>query len=103
MALQIRARWKRGAVLAALAASDMTQAELAERIGVSLQTINRSLTDSREPSLSETMAVASVFGLDVASMTEVVDVNAPRPKYRAGRVAAVQAYAHRSAAGIAAG
>ena len=37
-----RARWNRAAIVAAMLKADLTQAELAERIGVSLGTINRS-------------------------------------------------------------
>ena len=55
------ARWNRAAIVAAMLKADLTQAELAERIGVSLGTINRSLTDIRQPTLAESVAIAGVL------------------------------------------
>lgn len=82
-----RARWNRAAIVAAMLKADLTQAELAERIGVSLGTINRSLTDIRQPTLAESVAIAGVLGLALEDVYEIVPVGAPRPKSRAGRVA----------------
>lgn len=80
----IRARWRRSVVQAALVGLGMTQADLAPLVGMAAGTISRSVTDSREPTLSETVAVASVLGLGLDQMIEIVPSAASRPKYPAG-------------------
>lgn len=44
---------------------DWTQAELAERLGVSRQTVNSIETQKYEPSLSLAFAIARLFGCTV--------------------------------------
>ena len=74
-----RARWNRAAIVAAMLKADLTQARLAERIGVSLGTINRSLTDIRQPTLAESVAIAGVLGLALEDVTDRAG-GAPRLK-----------------------
>ena len=83
-AVPVRARWRRSAVQSALVGLGMTQADLAPLVGMAAGTISRSVTDSREPTLSETVAVASVLGLGLDQMIEVVPAEASRPKSQAG-------------------
>jgi putative transcriptional regulator len=44
---------------------DMTQAELADRLGVSRQTINAIETEKYDPSLPLAFRIAEVFGLTI--------------------------------------
>ncbi len=84
VAAPLRARWRRSVVQSALVAQGMTQADLAPLVGMAAGTISRSVTDSREPTLTETVAVASVLGLGLDQMIEIVPVQASRPKSLAG-------------------
>ncbi len=80
----VRARWRRPVVQSALVALGMTQADVAPLVGMASGTFSRSVTDSREPTLTETVAVAAVLNLDLAEMIEIVPAQASRPKSQAG-------------------
>lgn len=54
-----------------------SQAELAERLGVSRQTVNSIETERYEPSLSLAFRIAGVFGATLESIFQP-DVNASR-------------------------
>jgi putative transcriptional regulator len=47
------------------AKNDMTQAELAERLGVSRQTVNAIETEKYDPSLPLAFKISRVFGLPI--------------------------------------
>jgi putative transcriptional regulator len=47
------------------AKNDMTQAELAERLGVSRQTVNAVETEKYDPSLPLAFKISRVFGLPI--------------------------------------
>jgi putative transcriptional regulator len=50
------------------AAQRLSQADLAERIGVSRQAVNAIETEKHEPSLGLAFRIAAVFGLPVESV-----------------------------------
>ena len=91
----VRARWRRSVIQAALVTNGMTQTDLAGAVGVAMGTISRSVTDAREPTLRESVAVAEVLGLNLMDMIEVIPAKASRPKSQAGGVVESGAVLHR--------
>lgn len=57
---------------------DWTQAELAERLGVSRQTVNSIETQKYEPSLSLAFAIARLFGCRIEDVFSPPDPNPPK-------------------------
>ena len=82
------ARWNRAAIVAAMLKADLTQAEVGRSgSGVSLGTINRSLTDIRQPTLAESVAIAGVLGLALEGCLRGSCRWGAAPKIPGGRVA----------------
>jgi putative transcriptional regulator len=57
---------------------DWTQAELAERLGVSRQTVNSIETQKYEPSLSLAFAIARLFGCRIEDVFLPPDPTQPK-------------------------
>ena len=50
--------------------SGLTQAEFAEKVGISQSAVNNYITDKREPKISVAKKIADYFGVSVDSMIQ---------------------------------